>query len=195
MIPEIALWMFATGWHLVANQAVARVGQAHYRSRSSQPAGSPLLDLGHRMLPHVRLSPLADTALHYAAFGPPLCAIVSGHGVLLLKIHAVLLLLRPLCFLGTVLPDASGVGKVPCLISTRGGVHDLMFSGHAALCLAGAWVMYFSEALTPSGIGALSVWCVVQSLAIVAAHKHYTVDVVVVWILCPLLVEHFTHAG
>jgi hypothetical protein len=36
--------------------------------------------------------------------------------------------------------------------------------------------------------------CVCQSLCIVATRKHYTVDVVLAWILCPLLLSYLVHS-
>jgi hypothetical protein len=130
------------------------------------------------------------------AIVPALVAVWLGFGQLFFRAHTWVLLLRPICFLSTILPDASRVGQIPSLTSLKGGIHDLMFSGHAALAITGATTVVMAASCKPTCQTALWVLkallvtlCALQSLMIICTRKHYTVDVVVAWLLCPLLVQ------
>jgi hypothetical protein len=186
------VWAAAGAAHLVANQAVAAYGQR--RLRAAPAAQSlPLADLGHALLPRVRLPPWGGALLELWAPAPGLLAVALGPpecAALFLRAHAAVLVLRPCCFLGTILPDASGVSDPrPRLLSLAGGIHDLMFSGHVAAALCGvlAWASTCGAGAPAALRAAAFAACAAQSLAILAARKHYTVDVVVAWIVCPLL--------
>lgn len=195
-VPTLGLlWVAAGAVHLAANQIVAVYGQARLRA-ALPPQSLPLIDVGHTLIPRVQLVQWQHAVLEAWAVVPGLSAVFCGPptcAALFLRTHAVVLALRPLCFLGTILPDASGVGTRPRLLSMSGGIHDLLFSGHvsAALCGILAWCATSLRNGAPWAKAALLLPCVLQSLLILATRKHYTVDVVVAWILCPLLCAYF----
>lgn len=186
-------WVGAVAWHLVANQAVARLGCHLVRP----PFNAPLQDLGHLLLPRGHLTRTQAELLHVWCAVPVAAAIWAGCGLQWARVHTLVLCLRPLCYLGTLLPDASGQGRKPGWLELRGGLHDLMFSGHTAMALSGACVLAahgpsnptLADRLLP---GLVIAGCVSQSVLIVMTRLHYTVDVVVAWILTPLLC-HFAH--
>lgn len=193
------LWAVAVLVHLAANQVVAACGQ---RWLAQRPAAQslPLLDVGHILLPKVSLTKWQNVVLEAWAVLPGLAAVVAGGSqcaTLFVRAHTLVLVLRPLCFLGTILPDASGVAVTPRFWCTTGGIHDLVFSGHTAAALCGVLSWYHAGAAGGAGavgnflmVLAAFAACVCQSLCIVATRKHYTVDVVLAWILCPLLLSY-----
>jgi len=207
------LWCGAVLVHLSANQVVAACGQRWLAQRHAAQS-LPLLDVGHALLPKVTLTKWQNAALEAWAVLPGLAAVVAGGpqcATLFVRAHTHILVLRPLCFLGTILPDASGVAVVPQFWCTTGGIHDLVFSGHTAAALCGVLSWYhaygsgghvygggghaFGGGAAAVGIlGVLVAFagCVCQSLCIVATRKHYTVDVVLAWILCPLLLSYLS---
>ena len=208
-------WLAAILVHLCANQLVAVAG-ARWLHGKHPAKREPLQDLGHKVLPHVRPSRALHALLEAWSIAPGVAAVaascVAGWGAagagaatatgaaaapcsaeLFLRTHTLVLLARPLCFLGTLLPDASQVARRPPFWSIAGGVHDLLFSGHASSALCGVLALTWhrgSGGARP-GWGAVAAWaaCVTQSLLIVASRRHYTVDVVVAWLLCPALMH------
>ena len=191
----LCTWLAAVGWHLAANQVVARVGAAWVRP----PCTAPLRDVLHTALPRLDVSGLGGEVLHAWSILPAVAAVWQGCGLWWVRVHTLILVVRPLCFLGTLLPDASGVGRRPGVLDVRGGVHDLVFSGHTASALAGACVLSLHADPTRGLASVLLPWaafvgCLVQSLCILAARQHYTVDVVVAWVMAPLLTHWaYTH--
>lgn len=66
------------------------------------------------------------------------------------------------------------------------GCGDLIFSSHTIFLLAG--VLCYNENGSLAGVKALSwLFCVLNSLLIIASRKHYTVDVVIAWYTVPLV--------
>ena len=185
-MPVVA-WLLAIGWHLVANQVIARVGQRVMRNGHPSRA-QPLTDIMHDVLPYVHI----DTVWKRVGFEsvsmlPIATCVAVGSWVAFLRLHTIVLVLRPVCFCGTLLPDASGKGArapQPHWASMTGGVHDLMFSGHVSASLLAIGAMALDGTAGPWLILALVCLAAVQSLLILATHKHYTVDVVVAWIVC-----------
>ena len=193
--PVALLWAVAVLVHLAANQVVASCGQ---RWLGARPAAQslPLLDVGHLVLPKVTLSKWQSAVLEAWAVLPGVAAVAAGSpqcATLFVRAHTLVLVLRPLCFLGTILPDASGVASHPRFWCTTGGIHDLVFSGHTAAALCGVLSWYHTGGTMLAAALGLAA-CVCQSLCIVATRKHYTVDVVLAWILCPLLLSYLVHS-
>jgi hypothetical protein len=146
---------------------------------------APLEDVIHTLVSdkYRNLRPIID-----AASGLPLVIfLMTQHGTaleLLMKRHALILLLRSLCFTMTILPDASS----DSLLRTQhvwwlaGGVHDLMFSGHASMLWLVRDVYVDSGLITTFSRYLLTVYNVLVSLGIVVARNHYSVDVFVAFI-------------
>ena len=190
MLEVILVWVVAVLWNLVANQMVAVLGHTFIQDKR------PLTDVAHLILPRLHLGGTpegnaASALLHVWSAVPAYTAMAHGHLLPWLVVHALISFLRPLCFLSTLLPDASGTGQRPSFFNIRGGVHDLMFSGHTATSLAGVCVLWPTDA-APYVLGSLLLGTACQSFMILATRNHYSVDVVVAWIVVPLL-AHWAH--
>lgn len=99
----------------------------------------------------------------------------------LFRMCAVALFLRCLTMSLTILP-APAQGASHCI----GGRHDCIFSGHTAMMLS---LAYFISHAFPMYRVPLFVYCVIGSILIVATRAHYTVDVIVAWIVVLMLVK------
>lgn len=151
---------------------------------------APLLDRGHALLPDLSawspaLINAPTTLLLLAVLATGAWAAPGARGLWLVLLQA--LLLRPLFFLATVLPDSRPSARPPARDWWKvfnGGCLDKIFSGHAVFALL------FLAAL--AGAGKLSLaWAaalaVAYSLVLVATREHYTVDVLVSWLVVGFL--------
>lgn len=109
----------------------------------------------------------------------------------------ILRLLRTITFLSTILPAPAdhcqpGAGAVPpetvwdILFTLRDGCGDLLFSGHMCFAMVLACIMQKYGRYTPLKV---FIWCAscVLGIMIVAARKHYSVDVILAAYTVPLV--------
>lgn len=143
----------------------------------------PLPDLLHDHTPDLRryehyidLIPLSLAAIVLyliATQHPKVCTLT------LLERISTALFVRLICTRATVLPSpiCNKYNSAPRAI---GGCHDCIFSGHTVitLLLAHQLLQCF-----PEHKEALFVYCILGSLAIVVTRSHYTIDVIVAWIV------------
>jgi hypothetical protein len=180
-------WLACLAMHTRAQYTIGMVGKRHYATTSSQA----LHDYFHAL--YRRPNPVVVFAANLLNEALPSGSVVflfwtCGLGVLPLVafVHSWLLLFRSACFSSTLLPDASQTFCYRDTYTLEGGIHCLVFSGHATATLMAAtlWAMlahpHLGAVLLAFGI------CVLQSIGIVYCRKHYTVDVLLAWIIAPL---------
>lgn len=140
---------------------------------------SPLLDVVHantfdlrRLQPYIDFLPilpgLATACLVFArdvSLDPILYAVSGVFG------------LRAICFSVTIFP--APFNKTKHVPKAQGGNHDCMYSGHTALMLLFAYVIW--QTFPCLGI-LLLVYCALGSFLIIVTRAHYTIDVIVAWI-------------
>lgn len=181
-----------------------------------EPADEPLKDLGFMVLPPLdEEDQFVSEVLFFIliaivvafAFKPfffPAKSTEDRFVVVMATRYARVLVmaqsLRILSFLGTVLPSPNyhcatnsasynppqNVGEVFFRIDALTGCGDLIFSSHTIfVTLGGLLIHQYSQNKYLKAL----VWSMVVALGflIVAARKHYTVDVIVAWYTCPLL--------
>lgn len=90
----------------------------------------------------------------------------------------VTFMLRCITTMVTVLPSPiCGKKASPQAI---GGCNDCIFSGHTALTLLFAYAIYICQ---PTLMIPLLLYCIFASLWIILSRSHYTIDVLVAWIV------------
>ena len=109
------------------------------------------------------------------------CLIVSDYSTVepekVILAIATVLFLRCITIRVTILPSPNcNNGSTHAI----GGCNDCVFSGHTSLMLIAAYVVYRSY---PSYKLPIIAYCVAGSLLIVMTRSHYTIDVMVAWIV------------
>jgi histidinol-phosphate/aromatic aminotransferase/cobyric acid decarboxylase-like protein/ribosomal protein S18 acetylase RimI-like enzyme len=89
-----------------------------------------------------------------------------------------LVFLRSVMVVCTVLPSLHAVPETPSIVFGHG--RDYIFSGHTAF--VASWILeYHARSAFPSWM--LIAWSAASATAIVATRMHYTIDVVLAWVL------------
>lgn len=185
--------------------------------RMHQPTGQPLHDIGFELIPELPadarwVSEAIFTALLLSfiawSFTPLLAQRSFSTAVLWTRLLTVLVVcqsLRILSFSSTQLPGPAPHCHAGTLTATRPPVTawwqhlvvdvrrqvatscgDLIFSSHMTFILTGvlAYTHYGSKRLVKAAAWAAAA---VLALLIIAARKHYTVDVVIAWYVVPMV--------
>lgn len=164
--------------YLAASVAITGKMQRNIDKRMKHEAGRPLPDVIHDNFPNLTKYE-AWIDLIPAFLGCIVVAlVVTGNFRNIRRIVmtlAILLVLRCVCFSVTVLPTPFDV----CDPLAVGGCHDCVFSGHTAITLLFASVIY---EVYPDMKWPLLAYCILGSLFIVMTRSHYTIDVIVAWI-------------
>jgi hypothetical protein len=92
--------------------------------------------------------------------------------------YSILMIIRALVYSSTILP--SPICSKRQRNSSTGGCHDCIYSGHTVATLILAHSLYHHN---PDYLGALMVYCILGSLLIIGTRSHYTVDVIVAYIV------------
>jgi hypothetical protein len=182
-------WSCCAFAHVHVQYVVEKKGKTHYFGKSARDKG-PLHDVVHTAWPR----PLKASQTVWNCFLEPLpfafiiLAISASGGALITPVllcHGWLMILRVACFSTTLLPDASQTHAYSGRYQISGGVHSLMFSGHTASTLMAATLCTLWSSNLCTGILTYGI-CAVQSVGIVLCRKHYTVDVLVAWMVAPI---------
>ena len=173
-----------------AMHVIKACGDRHY-AQPGVRASDPLFDVVHALVsrPTSHAWTYWNWFLEVFPIAAALGLVAATRGVtfpLMALLHGCILLMRAACFLCTLLPDASATPWKDARVSASGGVHDLMFSGHMAGSLMTTFL--FRRVHVPT-FWVLLVLCGVQAFGIVSCRKHYSVDVLVAWLVVPCFVE------
>ena len=151
--------------------------------RYSYKCETPLHDALHTRLPNLR---------RYGRY-IDIVPILLGVAVLYLYIYehldqelirdaiiffSIILIFRAILYSATILPSSfcmKGIKNIAV-----GGCHDCICSGHTILTLLLAYVLYQHN---PQYQTALMVYCILSSLFIIATRSHYTIDVLISYIV------------
>ena len=149
---------------------------------------APLYDVLHNTLPDMsRFDQIIDylpivlgiIILHLAIIKHP-----KFNMYRLIQLVSFMLILRIMTSAFTVLPSPICTNsKTACAI---GGCHDCIFSGHTAMTLIFAYTIQhcYPELKIP-----LLIYTLFGSLLIIGTRNHYTVDVIVAWIVVYALIK------
>lgn len=142
----------------------------------------PLFDVLHESLPNLsEYEKMIDLFPAFLGF-IVLCIVLTQNPLLnitvLLRQLWIVILLRIIMCRMTIFPS-------PICNNSRksqaiGGCHDCMFSGHTSLTLLIAYHIY---KCFPSTKYVLLSYCIICSLFIIVSRSHYTIDVVVAWLV------------
>jgi hypothetical protein len=181
-------WMVCVAMHTRAQYTTGVIGKRHYATTSSQP----LHDYFHARYRRPNPKLVLAASMFNEALLPGSVAFLfwtCGFTVTLpltAFVHSWLLLFRSACFSTTLLPDASQTFDYQDSYTFKGGIHCLVFSGHTTTTLmcTTIWAMVTH----PPALAILFAYgiCGLQSLGILYCRKHYTVDVLLAWIIVPL---------
>ncbi len=109
---------------------------------------------------------------------------------LFIKYTIIIFLFKMVLSAVTILPDASG--KCEKNIKNKfnfyfgGGCNDLIFSVHMAICLLYLHIMKKNNII---GNNLCILISVVQSILIILSHNHYTIDVLLAFIIVPYVIN------
>ena len=96
----------------------------------------------------------------------------------LIRSIAIIYILRAITTRVTILP--SPICEKLKVVSAVGGCYDCIFSGHTALMLIFAYYIYKQN---PKHKPYLIAYCILGSVFIIVTRSHYTIDVLVAWIV------------
>ena len=184
------LGLFATS--IGATVAMQRAVDRKMRSSVGRECG-PLIDVVHETFAdlskyerYIDLAPvlLGVIALYFAVRGR------LEHEKILIVL-SIVFFARSLTFSCTLLPSPLS----SCMVKgsqSVGGCHDCIFSGHTAMTLV---LAYFLQKAYPSCKCALLSYCVIASLLITMTRAHYTIDVLVAWIVVYAIIKTIDDAS
>jgi hypothetical protein len=106
----------------------------------------------------------------------------------LFVIMGITQLFRVVCFTTTILPPLKDYGDKERFLGTNGNGTEYIFSGHAAYSAATFIYLYTQQYVS---LAPLLIYNLVSQFLIVASRNHYTVDVILAWIIVPLVWGNF----
>lgn len=190
MFDYLVSFLYNQDWLSIVSTCTALAGTmcAHYAIRTvnykrAEAQGvnkrGPLPDVVHQL---VRFKPVmgmyTDFVIRYMIFGVILLCLVVDRvdiGLHIVKLFCCLKWFRTFCMSMTILPDISGKGHDTWL---HGGTNDLMFSGH--VMLSTLLERSYNKFFLPETLFWLPVLLNTFNIVnTVATHRHYTIDVVV----------------
>lgn len=120
----------------------------------------------------------------------------NGDAILFIKYLAIAKIIKMILMTVTVLPDASGQCNVqnkllnPLKFYFMSGCNDLVFSFHMATVLFCVYFMKKNNIInTHTAIGI----AVIQAMLIIGTQNHYTLDVVLAFIIVPFIIGGYYH--
>ena len=146
-------------------------------------ASKPLYDIIQRNAPNLQQYRIVPEILHLIPILLFLCLILynsNANSVLalrkFLRVHAVLMVLRSICFSSTLLPDSSQM----CLFSKHiGSCYDLIFSGHSTAILLSTYIIIDYFKINKILKHLLHINNFITCLLIIVCRNHYTIDIIV----------------
>lgn len=164
--------------HAFATYLVHRQGRSFYQGRSEKCERPKVYDIGHRVLPDLSRSRLANVANDVMASVPFVLA-YAWNMPDYYRLFATVLAIRWITTLVTILPKHKHCDDAAALAPSNylfGHCYDKVFSGHFAASLLLAMMLYRSGQFPT---WALVAYEVVHALLIVSVRSHYTIDLMV----------------
>lgn len=153
-----------------------------FTAKRLQNHPTKIIDLFHTYLPSIDIMYLSD-----ALVAAQLLYTLKEMPAFLYKEFALIMgitqLCRVLCMISTILPPLKNYEDKARLMGVNGSGTEYIFSGHASYSAASFMYLYalgFSPKL-------LILYNILSQSLIIASRNHYTVDVVLSWIIVPLI--------
>jgi hypothetical protein len=142
-----------------------------------------IIDIVHHNLPYVHLPYVSDALVLTQTVG---CATVLDHEALseFFLIMGIAQLCRILTMTSTVLPPLKNYHDKYRMGGINGTGTEYIFSGHACYACLSAIYLYTYK-IVP--LHSLIVYNLISQMMIVLSRNHYSVDVVLAWIIVPLI--------
>lgn len=146
-------------------------------------------DFIHDIFPRVKAPYVSDALVLFQTIGT--AAIVDKESLTeIFLLMSIVQFSRVICNLSTTLPPLKNYHDKYRLGGINGTGTEYIFSGHSSFS-AISTVYLYRKNLVPGW--ALLVYNLISQSLIVLTHNHYTVDVVLAWIIVPLLYGNFCY--
>jgi len=99
-------------------------------------------------------------------------------------IMAIIQFLRSICSVSTILPPLKDYHDKYRMGGLNGSGTEYIFSGHASYS-ALATIYLYTRKIVP--VLPLVLYNIISQFLIIATHNHYTVDIILAWIIVPLV--------
>jgi len=142
-----------------------------------------IIDIIHHNIPYIKLTYLSD-ALVLAQTALTASVVDSQSLGEIFLIMGIIQIFRCLCSASTVLPPLKSYSDKYRLGGLNGTGTEYIFSGHASYSALGAIYLYSKGFVN---LFPLIVYNLISQSAIVITRNHYTVDIVLAWIIVPLV--------
>lgn len=142
-----------------------------------------VIDIIHNNIPYIKLTYLSDS-LVLAQTALTASVVDSQSLTEIFLIMGFVQIFRCLCSLSTVLPPLKNYADKYRLGGLNGTGTEYIFSGHASYSALGAIYLYTKGFV---GLFSLIIYNIISQLAIIVTRNHYTVDIVLAWIIVPLV--------
>lgn len=142
-----------------------------------------VVDLLHTYIPPLKLTYLSDIlVLAQTVFAS---ALVDSQTLAeMLLIMSIVQFFRSICSISTALPPLKNYGDKYRIGGLNGTGTEYIFSGHACYSSISAIYLYNRNII---GLFSLIVYNCISQLSIIITRNHYTVDVILAWIITPLV--------
>lgn len=141
-----------------------------------------VIDIIHHNIPYIKLTYLSDS-LVLAQTAVTAFVLDNQSLAEFFLIMGIIQFFRCLCSVSTVLPPLKNYTDKYRLGGLNGSGTEYIFSGHASYSALGAIYLYTKGFVN---IFPLLVYNVISQFAIIVTRNHYTVDIVLAWIIVPL---------
>lgn len=142
-----------------------------------------VVDIIHSKMPRITAPYLSDFLVLTQTVGTAAVVDINTLNEVFL-IMSIVQFFRSICSLSTALPPLKNYHDKYRLGGINGTGTEYIFSGHASYSALAAIYLY-QKGIVPAI--PLVLFNLVSQFLIVATHNHYTVDVVLAWIVVPLL--------
>lgn len=142
-----------------------------------------VIDIIHNNIPYIKLTYLSD-ALVLGQTALTASVVDSQSLAEIFLIMGVIQIFRCICSLSTVLPPLKNYTDKYRLGGLNGTGTEYIFSGHASYSALGAIYLYTKGFV---GLFPLIIYNMISQFAIVVTRNHYTVDIILAWIIVPLV--------
>lgn len=139
-----------------------------------------IIDIVHNNCPEIKIPYISDILVAIQV-----CAMLywqMSHWYDMITIMGITQIMKVLCSASTVLPPLKAYDSKYRFGGLNGSGKDYIFSGHAAYAALSSIYLY---SIIP--LGWLVGYNIVTQFLIIATRNHYTVDVLLAWLIVPLV--------
>lgn len=142
-----------------------------------------VVDIIHDNIPHIKLTYFSD-ALVLAQTALTATVVDTQSLSEIFLVMGTIQILRCICSASTTLPPLKNYSDKYRLGGLNGTGTEYIFSGHASYSAIGAIYLYTKNIID---IFPLIIYNILSQMAIIITRNHYTVDIVLAWIIVPLV--------